>query len=343
MKKTNLYPMFIIMISLCFFFAIGSNLLPSQIIAYAEEYDIPVFSYETEKDYDYSGLDPVDKMSYGEKALGNFMVSGNINSKTKYKDVNGKEYPAYGLNTRQLSFSYSYDGKLLDEDGPHYLLDDTKKKYNGKKLGAKINKGTSFGAAIVAISKVTVGFAFADGLGTLAIETTKNIFDGMTITEAIKGASGKGLDSFVIGAAVGGVKSVATALINPIVSKVNNAEKIADYSTDYLRNKAVKDAWKIERKAVLTNTSRYKWTIKQKLELITTGKIKGMEGHHIRTVKELADTSERLFIADPNDIVFLSKQQHLLMHSNNFNNVTDTKTLLKLMPWVEKRLVYLGA
>lgn len=141
MKKTNLYPMFIIMISLCFFFAIGSNLLPSQIIAYAEEYDIPVFSYETEKDYDYSGLDPVDKMSYGEKALGNFMVSGNINSKTKYKDVNGKEYPAYGLNTGQLSFSYSYDGKLLDEDGPHYLLDDTKKKYNGKKLGAKINKG----------------------------------------------------------------------------------------------------------------------------------------------------------------------------------------------------------
>ena len=210
-----------------------------------------------------------------------------------------------------------------------------------------ITGGTSFGAAIVAISKVAVGFAFADGLGTLAIETTKNIFDGMTITEAIKGASGKGLDSFansfVIGAAVGGVKSVATALINPIVSKVNNAEKIADYSTDYLRNKAVKDAWKIERKAVLTNTSRYKWTLKQKIELITKGKIKGMEGHHIRTVKELSDTADRLLIADPNDIVFLSKQKHLLMHNNNFNNVTNTKELLKVMPWVEKRLVYLGA
>lgn len=207
--------------------------------------------------------------------------------------------------------------------------------------------GPTIGVAFLAISKIAVGASLVDGLGTLSIETAKNMLDGMTITDALKGASGKGLDafanSFMITAAIAGGGSVASSIINPVVSKVENAEKLIDRSDKYLRNKAVEDAWKIERKAVLTNTSRYKWTLKQKIELITKGKIKGMEGHHIRTVKELSDTADRLLIADPNDIVFLSKQKHLLMHNNNFNNVTNTKELLKVMPWVEKRLVYLGA
>lgn len=206
--------------------------------------------------------------------------------------------------------------------------------------------GPTIGVALLAISKIAVGASLVDGLGTLSIETAKNMLDGMTITDALKGASGKGLDafanSFMITAAIAGGGSVASSIINPVVSKVENAEKLIDRSDKYLRNKAVEDAWKLERKAVLTNTSRYKWTLKQKIELITKGKIKGMEGHHIRTVKELSDTADRLLIADPNDIVFLSKQQHLLMHNNNFNNVTNTKELLKVMPWVEKRLVYLG-
>ena len=113
----------------------------SSIIASAEEHYILVSSYETKKDYDYSKSEPVDEMSFGKESLGKFKVSGNTNSSTKYKDTNEKEYVAYGLSSGQLSFSYEYDGYLLDENGEHYLADDTRKKYNGAKLGAKINKG----------------------------------------------------------------------------------------------------------------------------------------------------------------------------------------------------------
>jgi len=141
MKKAYLKPMFIIMISLCFFFLIGSNMTSSSIIASAEEHYILVSSYETKKDYDYSKSEPVDEMSFGKESLGKFKVSGNTNSSTKYKDTNEKEYVAYGLSSGQLSFSYEYDGYLLDENGEHYLADETRKKYNGAKLGAKINKG----------------------------------------------------------------------------------------------------------------------------------------------------------------------------------------------------------
>lgn len=262
---------------------------------------------------------------------------------------------AFGLGT---ALEYTENG-LIEAD----YRQNTLGEYNWKSFLTKVGIGSgiilvgavvtsavggpTIGVALLAISKIAVGASLVDGLGTLSIETAKNMLDGMTITDALKGASGKGLDafanSFMITAAIAGGGSVASSIINPVVSKVENAEKLIDRSDKYLRNKAVEDAWKIERKAVLTNTSRYKWTLKQKIELITKGKIKGMEGHHIRTVKELSDTADRLLIADPNDIVFLSKQKHLLMHNNNFNNVTNTKELLKVMPWVEKRLVYLGA
>ena len=144
-----------------------------------------------------------------------------------------------------------------------------------------ITGGASFGCALVAISKVAIGFALADGLGTMAIETAKNMMNGMTMVDALKGASGKGLDhfvnSFILGAAMGGFSSVASSLINPIVSKVDDAERIVDVEISTLRNKAVDKAWEIEKNAVKTGTSRYNWTIKQKLEIQKTGKWQAMK------------------------------------------------------------------
>ena len=200
---------------------------------------------------------------------------------------------------------------------------------------------------MVAISKVAIGFALADGLGTMAIETAKNMMNGMTMVDALKGASGKGLDhfvnSFILGAAMGGFSSVASSLINPIVSKVDDAERIVDVEISTLRNKAVDKAWEIEKNAVKTGTSRYNWTIKQKLEILKNGKVAGYEGHHIKTVKELEGTAKEFLIADPNNIVFITKKQHLLLHGGNTQNPTNIKTLLKLVPWADKRLSYLAS
>ena len=80
-----------------------------------------------------------------------------------------------------------------------------------------------------------------------------------------------------------------------------------------LRNKAVDKAWEIEKNAVKTGTSRYNWTIKQKLEILKNGKVAGYEGHHIKTVKELEGTAKEFLVADPNNIVFVTKKQHFFI------------------------------
>ncbi len=116
-----------------------------------------------------------------------------------------------------------------------------------------------------------------------------------------------------------------------------------DVEISTLRNKAVDKAWEIEKNAVKTGTSRYNWTIKQKLEILKNGKVAGYEGHHIKTVKELEGTAKEFLIADPNNIVFITKKQHLLLHGGNTQNPTNIKTLLKLVPWADKRLSYLAS
>ncbi len=262
---------------------------------------------------------------------------------------------AFGLGT---ALEYTEDGLVEADYRQNSLGEYDWKTFLGKVavgcgvilVGAvltPITGGASFGVALVTISKVSVGFSLSGGLGTLAIETAKNIMDGMTIVDALKGASGKGLENFangfIITAAVAGLGSVASSFINPVVSKVDDAEILADKTVKTLRNEAVDEAWKIERKAVMTGTSRYNWTLKQKLEIIKNGKLAGYEGHHIKTVKELEGTAQEFLIGDPNNIVFVNRDQHLLLHGNNTKNPTNIKTLLKLVPWADKRLSYLAS
>ena len=85
------------------------------------------------------------------------------------------------------------------------------------------------------------------------------------------------------------------------------------------RNRAVKAAWAQEKKLVeTTGRGTRDWTVAEIEELLTTGEVKGYQGHHINSAKftpELAD--------DPNNIVFYSDQEHLTLgHGGNFKNVT---------------------
>ena len=104
------------------------------------------------------------------------------------------------------------------------------------------------------------------------------------------------------------------------------------------RNKAVSEAWKREKQAVMDGTSKYNWTSAQKKELLTTGKIKGQAGHHIKPVNELIGTAKEYLISDPDNIVFLSKEAHNWVHLVGDTFAATAPRVVQVMPWVAKIL-----
>ena len=108
------------------------------------------------------------------------------------------------------------------------------------------------------------------------------------------------------------------------------------------RKKAVYDAWKREAEAVKNGVSKYNWSSTEIQQLLEYGKISGYEGHHIRTVRELAGTAKEYLISSADNIVFLTKQGHTFVHHGGFKNPTDIERLVELLPWVVERLPALG-
>ena len=108
------------------------------------------------------------------------------------------------------------------------------------------------------------------------------------------------------------------------------------------RSKAVKEAWKREQEAVKNGVSKYNWSSAEIKQLLDTGKIKGYEGHRIKTVKELIGTAQEYLISSADDIVFLSKPHHAYVHPHGYKNPTDIDRLVELLPWVVERLPALG-
>lgn len=108
------------------------------------------------------------------------------------------------------------------------------------------------------------------------------------------------------------------------------------------RNKAVYEAWKKEKQAVIDGTSKYNWTSAQKKELLTTGKIKGQAGHHIKPVNELVDTASDYLISDPDNIVFLEDNVHKWVHLVGDSFEKTAPRVVKVMPWASKIIVKLG-
>ncbi len=88
------------------------------------------------------------------------------------------------------------------------------------------------------------------------------------------------------------------------------------------RKAAVKEAWENERKAVAKGKKgkTREWLADEIGELINTGKVKGYQGHHMKSVKAYPELA-----GDPNNIQFLTRSEHLKAHGGNWRNPTHGK------------------
>lgn len=99
-----------------------------------------------------------------------------------------------------------------------------------------------------------------------------------------------------------------------------------------LRNSGVKLAWAYEKADIqMGGSGTENWSAEQKIEILSTGKVRGVEGHHINNV---ADYNE--LQANPDNIKFYqTREEHqYLGHKGNFQNssngeLIDRNELLK--------------
>ena len=84
------------------------------------------------------------------------------------------------------------------------------------------------------------------------------------------------------------------------------------------RKKAVAHAWKDEKARVKEGKGTRDWTPKEQREIIVTGRAKGYQGHHMKSVD-----GHNSKAGDPNNIQFLTRKEHLAAHNGNFKNNTN--------------------
>ena len=122
---------------------------------------------------------------------------------------------------------------------------------------------------------------------------------------------------------VGGLGEVADAVsaakkVSNAADDLRDANKAVEAATKSARSSAVRKAWKNEVEQVMrTGKGTRDWTTDQIDELLTTGKVKGYVGHHMKSVKGYPELA-----GDPTNIQFLTRQEHLLAHGGNWHNVT---------------------
>ena len=97
-----------------------------------------------------------------------------------------------------------------------------------------------------------------------------------------------------------------------------DAKKAADKSLRNARKRAVSQAWAKEADMVRnTGVGTRDWTPDEITELINTGKGKGYDGHHMKSVKQYPELA-----GDPSNIQFLTRKKHFEAHCFNWRNAT---------------------
>ena len=161
-----------------------------------------------------------------------------------------------------------------------------------------------------------------------ALSGKKSTWEGAAqaaLTGAIEGvafgAIGRGVQA--IGKAVGkAVKTAKAAKAAKLKKATEIAEKKALASK---RASAVRQAWKNEYNNVMEGgqgISR-KWTDSEIEQLLSTGKVKGYQGHHMKSVKGYPELA-----GDPTNIQFLTRSEHLAAHGGNWRNITHGRYVI---------------
>ena len=90
-------------------------------------------------------------------------------------------------------------------------------------------------------------------------------------------------------------------------------------SIGYRRRKAVAEAWKREKALVAEGRGTRDWTPEEQEQILRKGKVKGYEGHHMKSVHD-----HNFRAGDANNIQFLTRKEHLAAHKGNFRNKTNS-------------------
>ena len=101
---------------------------------------------------------------------------------------------------------------------------------------------------------------------------------------------------------------------------IDAAKKVTKKEIESQRKAAIKNAWLNECMDIKNGghgISRV-WSDIEITELLEKGKVKGYEGHHMKSIKGFPELA-----GDPNNIQFLTRSEHFLAHGKNWRNITN--------------------
>ena len=84
------------------------------------------------------------------------------------------------------------------------------------------------------------------------------------------------------------------------------------------RSKAVREAWKHEKELVSKGQGTRDWTKPQQTQLMQEGRVKGYEGHHMKSVSTFPQHA-----GEPKNIQMLSESEHFAAHQGNYHTPTN--------------------
>jgi hypothetical protein len=118
---------------------------------------------------------------------------------------------------------------------------------------------------------------------------------------------------------VGSTATGGAANLGHSGKSADGIEKDDTTREDSIRQKAVDEAWAIEKERVLRGRGTRDWTVGQQAELIKYGRVKGFEGQHMKNVARYPQ-----YAGDPRNIQFLTYEEHLFgAHRGAWTNDTS--------------------
>lgn len=243
--------------------------------------------------------------------------------RVSYKKYNGTNLGFWGYYANgQVGYFYDYaSGKIY-----YYFYDS---------IGRFINADTYTTTDADGILSSNM-FAYCENNPVMGVDPTgeflDTIFDVISLCSSIAEVVANPADPWAWAGLVGDVVDIIPGVtgVGETVRAVNTVRKAAKKANDVVdtskkvvkaseRSKAVRLAWKNEAADVAaggTGISR-RWSPGEIDQLLSTGKVKGYQGHHMKSVKGYPELA-----GDPNNIQFLTRAEHLAAHGGNWRNIT---------------------